>query len=218
MSSVRTAALATFFAGTALAAGLAQAQVYRIVGPDGKVTFTDRPPVDSRAAPAAGAAGGGGGTANLPSELRKASGQYPVTLYTGSGCGPCGEARAMLQRRGIPFSEKTISTEQDVAALQRISGSNNLPFATVGQQHLTGFSEVEWAQYLDAAGYPKTSQLPSGYRNPPAAPLVAVQQPAVPVAEQSGSGSGMVAVPSRTSPPPAPATDSAPANPAGIRF
>ena len=40
-----------------------------------------------------------------------------------------------------------------------------------GGQQLKGYSDLEWKQYLDAAGYPKSSQLPSGYRNPPAAPL-----------------------------------------------
>ena len=215
MSSVRCAALAAVFAGTALAAGLVQAQVYRVIGPDGKVTFTDRAPVEGKVA-APSAAAPAAASASLPAELRKAAGQFPVTLYASSDCAPCKEARAMLQKRGIPFSEKAIATEQDVAALQRLSGSNSLPFLTIGGQHLNGFSETEWSQYLDAAGYPKTSQLPPSYRQPPASPLVAVQQPSVAATEQA---SAPQAVP-RTRPqtPVLPTENTESPNPAGIRF
>jgi glutaredoxin len=215
MSSVRTAAAAALFAGTALAAGLAQAQVYRVIGPDGKVTFTDRPPVEGKAAAAPSAPTAGGAPSTLPAEVRKAAGQYPVTLYAGSDCAPCDTARGLLQRRGIPFAEKTISTAQDVAALQRLSGAISLPFATVGGQHLSGFSESEWSRYLDAAGYPKTSQLPASYRNPPATPMVAVQQLPPAATEQANGAPAQVAAPQ---PAPAPSEASQTANPAGIRF
>lgn len=223
MSSVRTAALAAFVASASLWGALAQAQVYRIVGPDGKVTFSDRPPPDARAAPAATVTmpgGGGAATSNLPTEVRNAAGRFPVTLYAGPDCNPCSNARDLLQRRGVPFVEKSITTEEDIAALQRLSGSNSLPFATIGGQHLRGFSDAEWTQFLDAAGYPKTSQLPPSYRNPRPTPLVAVQQPAAggkqqeagapqePVARTRGQGAA----------PPAPSERPNNDNPAGIRF
>lgn len=223
MSSVRTAALAAFVATASLWGALAQAQVYRIVGPDGKVTFSDRPPAEGRAAP--GASGNAPANApatggNLPTEVRNAAARYPVTLYTGADCNPCANARALLQRRGVPFVEKTIVTEDDVAALERLSGSNSLPFATVGGQHLKGFSDAEWSQYLDAAGYPKTSQLPPSYRNPPATPLVAAQRPAV-RAEAAPAQGGTEFQP-RTrggdAPAAAPAERPDAGNPAGIRF
>lgn len=223
MSSVRTAALAAFVASASLWGALAQAQVYRIVGPDGKVTFSDRPPPDARATPAATVTmpgGAGVATGNLPTEVRNAAGRYPVTLYTGPDCNPCSNARDLLQRRGVPFVEKTITTEDDIAALQRLSGANSLPFATIGGQHLRGFSDAEWSQYLDAAGYPKTSQLPPSYRNPRPTPLVAAQQPSAPkqqdaaatpqepVARTRGQGAA----------PPAASERTETENPAGIRF
>ncbi|MFT4195319.1 DUF4124 domain-containing protein, partial [Ottowia sp.] len=44
-----------------LAAGAAQAQVYRNVGPDGRVTYSDQPPAaGARAAGGSAAAGGEG--------------------------------------------------------------------------------------------------------------------------------------------------------------
>lgn len=219
MSSVRTAARAALVTGTLLCAGLASAQVYRIVGPDGKVTFSDRPPADAKAQPAqslplAGGAGGGTPTASLPMEVRQAAGRYPVTLYTSANCGPCDSARAYLRQRGVPYAEYTVSTRDDVAALQRLSGSASLPFMTLGAQHVPGFSEAEWSQYFDAAGYPKTSQLPPSYRNAPAQPLVAVQQ----AAPAQRAAAQRPAAPQSADAAPAPAPGPTTDNPAGIRF
>ena len=211
MSSVRTAARAAFVAGTLLWAVLASAQVYRIVGPDGKVTFSDRAPVEGKATPAQSVSMGGGGSpaSSLPSEVRRVAGQYPVSLYTTNGCAPCDSARSYLRQRGIPYAEYTVSTREDFAALQRVSGAANLPFMTLGGQHIPGFSEAEWSQYFDAAGYPKTSQLPANYRNAEPQPLVAVQKVAPPQRAQQQQPQQADAAP----PSQAPAE-----NPAGIRF
>lgn len=204
----------------ALACASVQAQgVYRIVGPDGKVTFSDRPPAEPNAQPpraatsAAPAAENTGNNGALPYQLRQIANRFPVTLYTGSDCAPCASARNLLAARGIPFAERTVSTNEDIAALQRLSGSSSLPFGTIGSQQLTGFSESEWGQYLDAAGYPKQSQLPRNYRQPAPTPLVAVKaaEPAAPAAPEPA--------PSARPAPPAPVNDGpTPSNPAGIRF
>ena len=188
-------------------------QIFRIVGADGRVTFSDKPPLDANgkatAAPVVALSGGGNQTASLPIELRDAVNRYPVTLYTAPGCGPCGTGRAMLSARGVPFTEKTVTTNEDIEALKRLAGAASVPFLTIGGQQLKGFSEVEWAQFLDAADYPKTSQLPVGYSQPPATPLVAIQQPQAPARPTAAPGAARAAAPA-----PAPAAE----NPAGIRF
>lgn len=206
-----------------LGAGASQAQtLYKSVGPDGRVTFSDVPPPasKSKAAPT-----GTGGTASagspLPYELQQVVNRYPVILYTGDACGPCGSGRILLTSRGIPFSERTVNTAEDVAALQRLSGDTSLPFLTVGAQQIKGYSDAEWTQYLDAAGYPNTSKLPSGYSAAAATPLVAVQRPAANAPATPGTGASapvVEAVNTRqrpSAPPPEPAVNP---NPAGIRF
>lgn len=202
-----------------LACASAQAQgVYRIVGPDGKVTFSDRPPADAKepvqAARSTGTAPAAPGAA-LPYELRQIASRFPVTIYTGSECAPCVNLRNALTSRGVPFTERTVSTNEDITALQRLSGSSSLPFGTIGGQQLVGFSDAEWSQYLNAAGYPKQSQLPSNYRQPAATPLVAVKPaeaaPAKPEAPKA-------AAPTRPQPPAAITDGPTPSNPAGIRF
>ena len=198
--------------------GGAQAQgVYRIVGPDGKVTFSDRPPADASAQPARTATPATA-TANgaLPYDLRQVATRFPVTLYTGAECAPCTSARTLLTSRGIPFSERTVNSNEDIAALQRLSGGSSLPFGTIGGQQLAGFSESEWTQYLDAAGYPKQSQLPGNYRQPAPTPLVAVK-----AAEPATTGASTPAAtrPAPSTRPPAPINEGpTPSNPAGIRF
>ncbi len=207
------------FLGAALAALLvltanplpAQA-VYRIVGADGKVTFSDKPP--TAAAKATGletSSPVSTGNPALPFELRQAVAKYPVTLYTAKDCVPCDNGRKLLQTRGVPFSEKTITTADDSEALQRLSGGNALPFMTLGGQQMKGFSPTEWTQYLSAAGYPETSQLPATWRYPAATPLVAVQT----AAPATPANSAPLA--SSTPPRPAPARVN-PSNPAGIQF
>ena len=191
----------------------AQAQtVYRVVGPDGKVTFSDRPPPGEAGKVTATTASGKAidltGQA-LPFELRQVAAKYPVTLYTAGNCAPCGTGRALLINRGIPFAEKTVETGDDAEALTRISGENTLPFLTIGAQQIKGYSDAEWTQFLNAAGYPATSILPNSYRRESATPLVAVKKPA-PAASAPASKPAVAAM------PPQPAVS--PENPAGIKF
>lgn len=186
-------------------------QIFRIVGSDGRVTFSDTPPLERSAKAAASPVPGqpGAGNANLPFELRQVTTRYPVTLYSAPGCGPCGSGRALLASRGIPFAEKTVTTNEDIEGLKRLAGAASVPILTIGGQQLKGFSEIEWAQFLDLAGYPKTSQLPVGYHQPAATPLVAVQE-AQPAAARTPEAAREV--------PRAAAPQPAPPNPAGIRF
>ena len=199
------------YAAVMLMAGHAQAQtIYRSVGADGKITFSDKPPTLAEKPMSTGMGGKAGGDAGaaLPFELRQVASKYPVTLYTASNCTPCGSGRALLSGRGVPFAERTVTTADDSEALQRISGESTLPFLTIGGQQIRGFSDSEWTQFLDAAGYPKSSTLPASYRHPPATPLVAVLKPAPAVKPEE---------PREPPLPKSPPVDTK-SNPAGITF
>ncbi|RYF70578.1 MAG: DUF4124 domain-containing protein, partial [Comamonadaceae bacterium] len=79
-------------------------QIYRIVGPDGRVTFSDKPPLQADGRPATVAKSvplaGAHGTdiSTLPFELRQTVGRYPVSLYTAPDCAPCGRRRTGRHR------------------------------------------------------------------------------------------------------------------------
>jgi len=206
--AVRLAALAVLSA-SALASMPAHA-LYKVVGPDGKVTYTDRPPVSpENKVGSVNTTGGGGSDASLPYELRQAAQRYPVVLYTTASCGPCESARALLRQRGIPFTERTVVTPADSAAMQRLIGRTDVPAVTVGSQVIGGYNAGETNTYLDAAGYPKRSMLPANYAAPAASPLTSGAAPAA-------------AAPAPASAPAAPtepaAAPAAPGTPAGFKF
>jgi glutaredoxin len=193
-----------------------QAQtVYRVVTPDGHVSFSDQPSVkpgivtsqETNVAPASTSA-----TA-LPFELRQVVSKFPVTLYASSSCTPCDSGRNHLRTRGVPFTEKSVNSASDADALQRLSGANSLPFLTVGAQQIRGYSNSEWGDYLSAAGYPEQTVLPAGYRNPEPAPLVDLEKPATPE-----KASHVPEAEPNPSPPPVTEPRVSPNNPAGIQF
>jgi len=151
---------------------------YKVVGPDGAVTYTDRPPTDNKARVTPLSSRGGaspalaGALQSLPQDLRQTATRFPVTLYTAGNCAPCAPARTLLQERGIPYTEKTVTSSEDLAELSRIVGSNSVPSLTIGGQVIAGLNEGSWNGYLDAAGYPRESRLPASYQNPAPAPLI----------------------------------------------
>lgn len=177
-------ALAALFVAAALAPASCPAQqVYRFVGPDGRVTFTDQPPADAPAAPRAAAAPAQAAPATAgpdartmtgwPAALRSAATRFPVTLYAAEACAPCDEARRLLQRRGVPYEERRVHSDDDVRRLEQLTGARLVPAATIGRQVLSGFQEQDWQGWLDTAGYPRTASLPRGWQAGPALPLVA---------------------------------------------
>jgi hypothetical protein len=97
----------------------------------------------------------------------------------------------------VPFSEYTISTESDLAALQSRFGDTSAPTIAIGSQAVKGFSATALSSYLDAAGYPAQARL-TGYRWPPALPLTT---PA-PVAAAPKAAAPAAAPSSPASPPP----------------
>lgn len=171
----RPAALPVFTLAVlaALVAVPAAAQ-YKVIGTDGKVTYTDRAPSPREGKVSTlGARGDSAATdSTLPLELRQAAGRYPVTLYAAGGaCEPCDAARALLRQRGVPFNEKLVTSGEDTEALQRLTGGREAPTLMVGAQVLRGLATDVWNSYLDSAGYPRESRLPQGYQYPAPTPL-----------------------------------------------
>lgn len=168
----------TVLLATALTASicLPAAAQYRWTDADGKVHYGDSPPRDARdvrslgmrPAPAAPA----DANANLPFELRRAIERAPVVLYTAPDCQPCVPAAALLRERGVPFAERTVTSNEDLQEFRRITGGLRLPHLTIGTLAQNGFNPEIWQSMLDAAGYPKGSMLPRSYQWASPQPLV----------------------------------------------
>jgi glutaredoxin len=183
--------------------------LYKVVGPDGKITYTDVQPSPGKTGKVTpiGSSTAPQNAVNLPLELRQPAARYPVTLYVTNACEPCNTGRQFLRQRGVPFNERSVTTVEDVDALQRLTGGREAPALTIGAQTVRGLSQEIWTSYLDAAGYPRESRLPINYQYPVAAPLTErrdTSQAAVPQREEP-------AAPSQA----APAT---PRSPSSIRF
>jgi hypothetical protein len=220
--------------GLCLLACLPAIAQYKVVAPDGSVTYTDRQPVapnakvtalgrDAQAQQAAQSAAQASAQAaaartgavaaapvvdpSWPVELRQVAARYPVVIFTTADCAPCDSGRVLLQQRGVPFTERRIVTEEDAVALERTVGGRMLPALTVGAQAMRGLTQAEWTGYLDAAGYPKESRLPRNWQAPAATPLT--ERAATPVAAAPATA----AAPAPEAPPPVPI-----AAPPGVRF
>lgn len=133
----------------------AHAQTYRWIDEKGRVQYSDTPPP-------AGAKGvqkkrlqdnavGGQGSY----ELDKAMRESPVTLYSHPDCKQqCQIARDIMNKRGVPFREVVVETQETQDELRRVSGGINVPVLTVGGQVETAISAQGYERALDAAGYP----------------------------------------------------------------
>jgi glutaredoxin len=196
-------------AGGLLIATSAFAQ-YKYVDPEGRTTYSDQPPPPSarvvmqtklnlRTRP----------NTPLPFGLQQATLKYPVTLYTGDGCVPCDDARAYLRSRGVPFIEKTVTSDDDIALFKQQSPDGTAPVVAVGTRRAIGYTQSTVSGLLDSAGYPATNVLPRDYELPlpsPLSPTTKVpstnlaqsgQQPQAPARNAAAAA----AAPSPTAPP-----------------
>jgi glutaredoxin len=165
-----------------LAAGVAHAQ-YRWIDKDGSVKYTDAPPpswakdVRKSAAPAAKPEAA---APPLPYELAEIQKNFPVTLYTAPLCKEaCTVARGVLNKRGIPFTEVSVYTQETVDKIKELTNSDQVPVLVVGRSVLSGYDSVKFDALLDSGGYPAAGvyparsqaapPMPEGFEAPPPA-------------------------------------------------
>jgi glutaredoxin len=152
--------------GAALAAVLAcapdasaQSTVYKWTDSQGKVHFSDTPPVEQAKNVTQKRMGGGEvDVSQLPYATQLAMKKSPVTLYTAPQCGdPCKDARALLASRGIPYAERDAQANPaDAEQVKKLIGALQVPVLVVGADPLKGYEESAWQSALDTAGYPRT--------------------------------------------------------------
>ena len=165
-----------------LCASAGAQQMYKYVAPDGTVSWSDKPPpATATKVEKKSFAGGGQSLGDLPYELAQAAKSNPVTLYTSQGCAPCDLGRKLLNDRGIPFSEKTISSAEDNVEFTKLAGTTQVPVLMIGRSKQPGFSPEQWNSALTAASYPTNNQMPKSHKNPAPEPVAAPKVDAKPV-------------------------------------
>lgn len=129
----------------------AQAEIYKVVGADGKVSYTDQPPQDKAARSEtlkiqtyAGA----------PSVSSYAGSVRKVTLLSAQWCGACKSAKAHLASRKIAYEEWDIDRSEFARAKMREIGATGVPVILVGKQKMVGFSPQGLDDMLKNAAAP----------------------------------------------------------------
>jgi len=149
-----------------LLATSAQAQLYRWVDENGRVRYSDTPPPAS-AKSAERKRFGSAGSADdpgVPYATQRAMRDFPVSMYTAPDCGKlCADAKALLDKRGIPYREVIVSGNEAIEDLKKVSGKVQVPTLVVGADSVSGFATSAWNAALDRAGYPAAS----AYKAPP---------------------------------------------------
>lgn len=147
----------------------AGAQAYRWTDPSGRTIISDNPPPGkAKGLSKVGEKNESGD--DLSFATRKARENFPVTLYTATDCTTdCAQARDLLNKRGVPFTEKMLQKAEDAAELKQLVGDVFVPSLRVGKQSQRGFEAGAYNNLLDLAGYPKSAPLgskPSGGPQP----------------------------------------------------
>jgi glutaredoxin len=194
--------------GLLLCAAGASAQMFKWTDEKGVVHFSDQPPA-GKDAKVETKSYAGGDPVVLPYELAVAARNSPVILYTTADCTACDQGRALLQRRGIPFAEKTVTTNDDQQKLKEAGSPGQLPLLLVGGNKRVGFEPGAWTAVLDNAAYPQQKLLPANYQYP-----VAVS--AAPARPARNAVRAAQATPA--APVPQPAAPAPVAPPSGFRF
>jgi glutaredoxin 3 len=71
-------------------------------------------------------------------------------LYTASFCAECERARALFERRGVPFEEVDLSADPDrCCELETLTGGRSTPQLVIDGRPIGGFAELS---ALDRAG------------------------------------------------------------------
>jgi glutaredoxin len=132
---------------------------YRWVAGSGETIYSDQPPPPGTNFEKIEGGSIQGNNQELPYAIRLVAEKYPVTLYTTANCKEvCVTARNLLNGRGVPFSEKMITTAEEFAEIAKQMGNERfVPALKVGSQNFPGFEAGAWNNLLDLAGYPKTA-------------------------------------------------------------
>jgi glutaredoxin len=147
----------------------ANATVYKTVGRDGKVIYTDQPPADSKTAATLNIAAQP--SSPLPASVLKYQEQLaksadkrlretaPVranlsatpTLFSAAWCGYCRKAKSYLASHKIAFQEIDIDTESGARAFFEAGGGSGVPMLIVDGRVTRGFSESSYNQVFAKA-------------------------------------------------------------------
>lgn len=127
-------------------------KTYKWIDPDGNLVYTDRPP--PAGTPVLEAYERQTAVDPRQAALEQALADNPVVLYTVPVCDACDLVRNLLDKQGIPYTEK--NAEGDVEVQQEIkdmAGQLAVPVLGIGSKVITGYVGTLIRSELAEAGY-----------------------------------------------------------------
>ena len=141
--------------------------VYKSVGTDGKITYSDQPPSAGKVAKTLN-------LANLPAtplpdsvvryrneleksmksrlaEARKAPDMNQTALLSAQWCGYCKQAKAYLSEKNIAYTEYDIDTPEGMKAMVESGGGGGVPVLLWHGQKIKGFSRAAYVSVFGAS-------------------------------------------------------------------
>jgi glutaredoxin len=148
-------------------AATAQADtLYKVVGPDGKITYTDRPAAEGKSVTALEFASAPSSPLpdsvlkyqadlqksmqNRLAQASKIESSGTPTLFIATWCGYCTRAKAYLKGKGIGFREYDIDTAEGGRAYFEAGGRKGVPLLVAGDKRQQGFSEGSYDKFFAA--------------------------------------------------------------------
>jgi glutaredoxin len=131
---------------------MGEAEVYKMTGPDGRITYTDSRSEDSNGTKVEVVEiESYAGSAEV-SSIEKAAASRKVTIFTTEWCGVCRKAKSYMASQGIAFDEFDIEKSRSARSRFDQLGARGVPVILVGKEKMTGFSAGKLKAMLDRAG------------------------------------------------------------------
>jgi hypothetical protein len=172
---------------TLSSACLAQ-NIYRWTDKEGKIHYSDQPPIEDVKVQQRKLGGNFIQTDELPYATQVAMKRFPATLWV-TDCGDvCANARKLLRERGVPVTEiNPAASQAAVDKLKALTGTLEVPVLQLGDlAPLKGFNEERWQAALSSAGYPTVALTTAQKKNLEARSQV-VQTPTTPAASAASA-------------------------------
>jgi len=132
--------------------------LYKFVGPDGKIVYSDRPPANGKVektlhiqSPPNSVLPGAtvGELTRLRKEARPATSALTGTvMFSASWCGYCRKAKAYLSEHGVTYKEVDIDTPEGKAAFAIASTENGVPYLLKNGEGVRGYSKEAYDEFF----------------------------------------------------------------------
>ena len=126
-------ALQAQFAATDAPTAMSPKVLFRWTDYRGQINYGDRPPLDAQNVLRIDLLTIGEHTQSLlPYQVRRAASNFPVMLFTPRTARRAAPRVSFLNKRGVPFAERTIESGDDAMELKRLTGAEGVPVVHAG--------------------------------------------------------------------------------------